>query len=192
MPRRMWAGGRVDFVAPIRIGSALVRETRLIRREQKQGKSGDLLFETLEHLISANGQTAIREEQDLVYRGIATERTPPSEPPDANAIPADRVIMPDETMLFRYSALTFNAHRIHYDLPYAQAMEGYPSLVVQGPLIATLLLDAWLEQSGEQPQHFSFRAERPAFCNDPLSLHIEDGLRAMRPDGFTAMSAEVR
>lgn len=192
MPRRMWAGGRVDFVAPIKIGSAMVRETRLIRRERKQGKSGDLLFETLEHVTSADGQIAVREEQDLVYRSIAAERTPPSESPDANAIPPNRVVMPDETMLFRYSALTFNAHRIHYDLPYAQGMEGYPSLVVQGPLIATLLMDAWLERSGTQPRHFSFRAERPAFCNDPLSLHVRDELRATRPDGSTAMRAEVR
>lgn len=175
LPRRMWAGSRVRFLGDVPIGSPLVRRTTLVSAEPKTGRSGRMLFATLRHVIDIEGgDTAIVEEQDIVYREpSAAAPTPPMEsrPPAPDA----RRIVPDPVMLFRFSALTFNAHRIHYDRDYATQVEGYRGLVVHGPFVATLLLDHVLRQRpGWRPSHFEFRAAAPAFAGEPLDLVSRD------------------
>ncbi len=201
LPRRMWAGGRVDFLAPIAIGAALTRVTTVDAIVPKRGASGDLLFVTLRHDIMADDVTAIREEQDLVYRGPAVggaalaSITPPPQLEPADAI---RRVVPDPVLLFRYSALTFNAHRIHYDRDYARTAEGYAGLVVQGPLIATLLIDhAQRTMPDVAPKQFSFRAEAPLTDIAPFDLCLlREGrgarLWARDDTGRTTMRADVR
>jgi len=193
-PRRMWAGGRVTFHAPVALGSALTRETRTIASQRKSGRSGEMVFVTLEHRIHAGDTLCIVEEQDIVYREAATAAaTPAPAATEPVEIPSPaRVLTPTEAMLFRYSALTFNAHRIHYDLPFAREVEGYPGLVVHGPLIATLLMDAWVRANpGTTPARFSFRAERPAFANQPLALACEGSTLTAYSGGSVAMRAEA-
>jgi len=173
LPRRMWAGGRVEFLAPIAVGAALTRVTTIAAIRAKRGASGDLLFVTLQHDITADGVPAIREEQDLVYRAPASTAAPAAPPTPVAPEPADAVrrVTPDPVLLFRYSALTFNAHRIHYDRDYARHVEGYPGLVVHGPLIATLLLDhARRTLPDLMPARFSFRAEAPLIDGAPFDL----------------------
>ncbi len=205
LPRRMWAGGRVEFLAPIAVGAALTRVTTIAAIRAKRGASGDLLFVTLQHDIAADGVPALREEQDLVYRAAATAATPrarsASEPVPAPApAPANAVrrMTPDPVLLFRYSALTFNAHRIHYDRDYARDVEGYAGLVVHGPLIATLLIDhARREIPDLLPSRFSFRAEAPLIDGAPFDLCLarEDGgvrLWARDANGRPTMRADVQ
>lgn len=199
LPRRMWAGGRVEFLAPIAVGAALTRVTTITAIRAKRGASGDLLFVTLRHDIAADGIAAIREEQDLVYRASAAAPTAspvlsPVEPEPAATV---RRVTPDPVLLFRYSALTFNAHRIHYDRDYAQRVEGYAGLVVHGPLIATLLMDHFLRTApGANPRRFSFRAEAPLIDGAPFDLCLaRDGdatrLWARDAAGRTTMRADV-
>jgi 3-methylfumaryl-CoA hydratase len=192
-PRRMWAGGRVEFRAPIALGSDLTRETRTITSQRKSGRSGEMVFVTLEHRIHVADTLCIVEEQDIVYRAAAAPSPPVGDAPKPLAASrATRQFVPDEAMLFRYSALTFNAHRIHYDLPYAREVEGYPALVVHGPLIATLLMDTWRRAGpGKTPARFSFRAERPAFVNRVMTLDCEADALTAYSDGIVAMRAEV-
>jgi 3-methylfumaryl-CoA hydratase len=201
LPRRMWAGGRVEFLAPIAVGAVLTRVTTIAAIRAKRGASGDLLFVTLQHEIAADGIPAIREEQDLVYRAPATAASPPPAEPAPASVPepadAVRRVTPDPVLLFRYSALTFNAHRIHYDRDYARDVEGYPGLVVHGPLIATLLIDhALREMPGLTPTRFSFRAEAPLIDGMPFDLCLAregDGARLWARDanGRPTMRAEV-
>lgn len=209
LPRRMWAGGRVEFLAPIAVGAALTRVTTIAAIRPKRGASGDLLFVTLRHDIAADGIAAIREEQDLVYRGPAPAPSPSNAPapsplpdavPEAPPEPADAVrrIMPDPVLLFRYSALTFNAHRIHYDRDYARDEEGYAGLVVHGPLIATLLMDHLLRAfPGAAPRRFDFRAEAPLIDGAPFDLCLarddDDDVRMWARDagGRTTMRANA-
>jgi 3-methylfumaryl-CoA hydratase len=176
LPRRMWAGSRIEFLAPIKVGAALTRVTTVDAIKPKRGASGDLLFVTLRHDIAANGVPAIREEQDIVFREPAPASPAPQAPtPVAPAEPADvvRSVSPDPVLLFRYSALTFNAHRIHYDRDYARDVEGYAGLVVHGPLIATLLMDHALRSAPDlAPRHFAFRAEAPLIDGAPFDLCI--------------------
>lgn len=201
LPRRMWAGGRVEFLAPIRVGAALTRVTTITAIRARHGASGDLLFVTLQHDIAADGTPAIREAQDLVYRAPAdaaatpaVAATIPVAPEPADAV---RRMSPDPVLLFRYSALTFNAHRIHYDRDYARDVEGYAGLVVQGPLIATLLMDHGLQSMpGIAPRHFHFRAEAPLIDGAPVDLCLlrqADGARLWARDaaGRTTMRAEL-
>ncbi|WP_447756718.1 FAS1-like dehydratase domain-containing protein [Sphingopyxis fribergensis] len=199
LPRRMWAGGRVEFLAPIAVGAALTRVTTIEAIRPKRGASGDLLFVTLRHDVAAGGVAAIREEQDLVYRAPAAASAAAAPAAAAVAEPADaiRSLLPDPVLLFRYSALTFNAHRIHYDRGYAQEIEGYAGLVVQGPLIATLLMDHVQRVAPDAvPRRFSFRAEAPLTDGVPFDLCLkwrEGGARLWARDaaGRTTMRAEV-
>ena len=164
LPNRMWAGGRVSFVQPLQVGEAVSRVSRILRCERKSGRTGDLIFVTVEHTLSGSKGVAVVEEQDIVYRNAA----PAGGKPAGEAVPpqADfrRRIAIDPVLLFRYSALTFNGHRIHYDHPYATKVEGYPGLIVHGPLTATLLLEAFREAHPEKRiRRFSFRAVGPLF-----------------------------
>ncbi|WP_236208545.1 FAS1-like dehydratase domain-containing protein [Pseudomonas tohonis] len=166
---RMWAGGRVEFIAPLMIGKDATRVSTIKGIEEKRGKTGALLFVTVEHVYLQNGELMLREEQDIVYR----EPTPPKLSKN-EAVPAgmwEEDITPSSTLLFRYSAVTFNGHRIHYDYPYAVDSEGYPGLVVHGPLIATLNLRAFCRANPQAHlQHFSFRGLRPLIAPTPFKL----------------------
>lgn len=165
LPRRMWAGGRLEFRRPLRVGDAIARESRIASVDVKQGRTGTLVFVVVRHEIAVHGEVAIAEEHDIVYRDLARAGDKPPAPKQA---PTDgawrRDIVPDPVLLFRYSALTFNGHRIHYDWRYVTEVEGYPGLIVHGPLIATLLMD--LGRDHVKPRDiatFSFRAVSPVF-----------------------------
>ena len=165
LPRRMWAGGRLEFHQPLRVGEAITRDSRITDVSVKHGRSGSLVFVTVQHLISNAAGLAITEEHDIVYRDAAAPGAPAPTPQAAPAGEAfSRLITPDPVLLFRYSALTFNGHRIHYDRPYVTGVEGYPGLIVHGPLIATLLLDLLRrEMPGARVKRFDFKALRPVF-----------------------------
>ncbi|WP_232332832.1 FAS1-like dehydratase domain-containing protein [Novosphingobium aquimarinum] len=202
LPRRMWAGGRLEFLAPLRIGEKLERISTIAAIKQKTGATGQLMFVTVRHEISGGGGLAVIEEQDLVYREAETETSAAKKPsPAASSSPeipdVQRSVVPDPTMLQRFSALTFNAHRIHYDRAYARDVEHYGGLVVHGPLIATLLMDLWLREDGTRPASFSFRAQRPLLDTAPFDLCLQrkaGGAKLWSRDaeGNVTMSAEVR
>jgi itaconyl-CoA hydratase / mesaconyl-C4 CoA hydratase len=157
---RMWAGSRVDFHAPLRIGQRARRHTRIQSIEEKHGRTGSLLFVTLVHEYTQAGTLCIREEQDIVYRAPTAPRA--GEPTPLPACDWCDEITPDPVLLFRYSAVTFNGHRIHYDQPYTTGEEGYPGLVVHGPLLATLMMQAFTRaHPNATPTHMSFRGLRP-------------------------------
>ena len=202
LPRRMWAGGRLRFEDSLLIGDEVERTTEIIGIDGKQGRQGPLLFVTLRHLLSTARGLAIEEEQDLVYRASsASGGAAPAKANDAPALPPAQwrdEIVPEPPLLFRYSALTFNAHRIHYDLPYAQEEEGYPGLVVQGPLTATLLADRLLAHIVGRITSFEFRGRSPLFAGAPVRLCGQPGdtpgayaLWAEAPDGAAAMTANA-
>lgn len=194
LPRRMWAGSRVAFGAPIPVGAAIERRSAILDVKARTGASGEMVFVTVRHEVVAEGRVALTEEQDIVYRALGGG-APAAEHPAAP--PPGRVVTPDPVLLFRFSALTFNSHRIHYDRDYATKVEGYPGLVVQGPLTAMLLLDAFARaRPGAPVSRFSFRARRPLFEGAPVTLVVEpDGegarLSAFDPEGQVAVSAEV-
>jgi 3-methylfumaryl-CoA hydratase len=178
LPRRMWAGGRLIFRAPLRLGERVQRVSTIRSIEQKSGRSGELVFVTVAHALSGSEGLAIEEEQDLVYREDSSAAAPQQAPLQETGNPADS-LLPDPVLLFRYSALTMNSHRIHYDRPYATEVEHYPGLVVHGPLQATLLA-ALAERLLEAPlSTFRFRGVAPAFAGERLDLHAApaaDGL----------------
>lgn len=172
LPRRMWAGGRLTFHQPMHLGESVTKTSTILKVEAKSGKSGNLVFVTVQHELSGEGGLAITEEQDLVYREAAAAGSIPAPEPGHPA--PDTVwradVNPDTVLLFRYSALTMNGHRIHYDLPYAKDEEAYPALVVHGPLMATLLASLAAKNLGKPLASFSFRGQSPAFCGLPLHV----------------------
>jgi len=172
LPRRMWAGSRLQFHHPLRVGDAISRVSAIVDVSHKEGRSGPLVFVLVRHEISNAAGVALSEEHDIVYR----DNPRPGEPaPKRQVAPGDhawsREIRPDVVLLSRFSALTFNGHRIHYDRPYATAVEGYPGLVVHGPLVATLLMDLLRHNLPDaRVASFAFRAVRPLFDIAPFSL----------------------
>ena len=196
LPRRMWAGGNLEFLNPLRIGSPATKHSAVTSVTEKAGKSGRLAIVTLSHEIIQNGTPCIREEQSLIYRAEVDPKAANSVPP---AAPTTEVICRERrfssTDLFRYSALTFNGHRIHYDRDYAQNVEGYAGLVVHGPLLAQILIEIAEGMLGTV-NTFDFRATAPAFDTDvisfcalPTALGID--LWARGPDGRLCMSASA-
>jgi len=175
LPRRMWAGGRLEFFAPLYASEAATKTTILHDAKQKQGRTGPLAFVTLKHEIFQNNTLCITEYQDLVYREAATVHELSSEPPQART---DETISEDvrfdSTLLFRYSGLTFNGHRIHFDADYARSVEGYNGLVVHGPLLAHLLMRMADQQLGGL-KYFNFRATAPLTLPNPATLCWRDG-----------------
>jgi 3-methylfumaryl-CoA hydratase len=170
LPRRMWAGGRLTFARPLPLGARATRKSTIVSVNEKTGRSGTLVFVTVEHAIDAGEGVAIREEQDLVYREPAAAAVPlPVAAPPPNALWRSEV-NPDPVLLFRYSALTMNGHRIHYDRPYATGEEGYPGLVVHGPLQATLLIGLAARHLAAPIASFDFRGQKPAFAGAPLHV----------------------
>lgn len=195
LPRRMYAGGRLRWHAPLLVGADARRTSEILSVEEKEGRTGPLAFVTVRHRIESEGVLRIEEEHDVVYRELESAPSPPPEPaPGKHAW--SREVLPDPVMLFRYSALTFNGHRIHYDAPYVREVEGYPGLVVHGPLMALLLLELLRIEGGFTAGAFRFRARRPVFADSPLraegrpggsgaELWIRDG------GGALAMQAEA-
>jgi 3-methylfumaryl-CoA hydratase len=174
LPRRMWAGSRFEFRAPLRVGDAVTRTSTIEDVREKTGRSGRLAFVTVRHDLCCNdaSEPALVEWHDIVYREAKhpTDAEPPPQPASGDA-QWQRSIVPDAVLLFRYSALTFNGHRIHYDRVHATEAEGYPGLVVHGPLIATLLMDLLRRHRPEaEVASFAFRAVRPAFDGHALTL----------------------
>ena len=197
LPRRMWAGGRVEFVAPIRLGERVSRVSKILDVQDKTGKTGRLVFVTVEHRLTGEDGLAVVEEQDLVYREPAAPGSinGPSGNGPAPQAPWCQTVNPDTVLLFRYSALTMNGHRIHYDRPYAMDKEAYPALVVHGPLQASLLIDLASRKLGKPIAKFSFRGQRPAFAGAPLHVCGEasdDGASLWtEQDGKRNMTASV-
>lgn len=198
LPRRMWAGGRLEFRHPLRVGDAITRDSRIGDVTIKHGRSGALVFVTVRHEISNVQGVAITEEHDIVYRDNPQPAAPAPQPQPAPTNEAfSRRVVPDPVLLFRYSALTFNGHRIHYDRSYVTEVEGYPGLIVHGPLIATLLLDLLRrERPDARVTGFAFRAVRPLFDIAPFSVNgrIEDDGRSMKlwakdAEGWLTMDA---
>ncbi|MFP6729447.1 MAG: MaoC family dehydratase N-terminal domain-containing protein [Alphaproteobacteria bacterium] len=189
LPRRMWAGGRLTFHKPLRVGEAARRESEILSITAKQGRSGDLLFVTVRHEISGEDGVAVTEEHDIVYREASSgSAARPGEQPPNDAL-WRREITPDAALLFRFSALIFNAHRIHYDREYATITEGYPGLVVHGPLTAILLLDLLRDETpGRELAGFDYQALAPLFDTASFTLAgTATMLWAERPDGTMAM-----
>ena len=163
LPRRMWAGSRLEFLRPLPIGAKATRVSRIADVKAKQGRSGALVFVTVRHEIAVAGKIAVTDEHDIVYRGESGKAVADAAPASTDAA-WRREIRPDPVLLFRYSAITLNGHRIHYDHPYTTRVEGYPGLVVHGPLIATLLVDLFRRNMpGAALRTFRFRALRPLF-----------------------------
>ena len=198
LPRRMWAGGRMTFREPLRVGEAAARESEVVSVTPKRGRSGALVFVTLRHVISLGDGPAVEDEHDIVYREAPRPDDPapvPQMPPRAPAW--RRAVHADPVLLFRFSALTFNGHRIHYDRAFATEVEGYPGLVVHGPLIAILLLDLLRrERPDELLARFEYRALAPLFDSAPFTVAgapDPDGrsvaLWAEGPAGDMAMTA---
>ncbi len=184
LPRRMWAGSQFEFRTPIRVGDRVARTSTIDDVTTKEGRTGPLVFVKVRHEVRCNGaaEPALVEFHDIVYREA---QRPDDVAPPPQAAPADatwqREIVPDDVLLFRYSALTFNGHRIHYDRKYVTEVEGYPGLIVHGPLIATLLLDLLRRQMPEaEVATFRFRAVRPTFDLNPFRVN-----GAPQPDGKT-------
>lgn len=206
LPRRMWASSKVEFLQPLHVDDEIVRTSRIESVSEKSGSTGQLAFVDVAHETARNGVLAIRETQTLVYRAAVETDAPLTPPPpgggrfDAGDWDHHSAITPDEALLFRFSALTFNTHRIHYDQPYAQDVERYRGLVVHGPLMATLLLAMAQDRYGSNSvTTFTFRAMSPAICGDDLHLvmrrtnsEIELGTFAADGRQVTAASATMK
>lgn len=179
LQRRMWAGGTLDFTGNIRIGDEVTRTTRIAGIEAKQGRSGLLCFLALEHDYSSGGRPALTERQNIVYRAPAAETGNTAAGAPAPVGAHSRRIIPSPPFLFRYSAVTYNGHRIHYDAPYSREVEGYPGLVVHGPLQATLLTQFAQDLRGSVPARVTVRARSPLFDQDDFTLHAREDGHAM-------------
>ncbi len=180
LPRRMWAGGRLQWLQdnPLVLGDTIKRVSRIESVTHKSGRSGDLVFVLVKHEISNARGLALTEEHDIVYRANPRPEDPAPPPqPAAKDAAWTETVLPDDVLLFRYSALTFNGHRIHYDRKYVTEVEGYPGLIVHGPLIATLLADLLRRNLPDaRLLRFEFRAVRPAFDISPFKLHGKPSL----------------
>ena len=200
LPRRMWAASQIEFNRPLRVGDGISRVSTITDVREKSGRTGTLVFVKVRHEIRANdeGSPAIVEFHDIVFRDApkADDVSPPPKPAPAQSLWQRRVV-PDAVLLFRYSALTFNGHRIHYDRKYVTEVEGYPGLVVHGPLIATLLLDLLRWKLPEaMVRRYEFRAVRPLFdinafdvCGEPAPDGKSVRLWAKDHEGSLAMDA---
>lgn len=195
LPRRMWAAGRLESLAPLLLGSEVERTSTISSITPKRGSTGPLSFVTVQHVFASAGTVCLREEQTIVYREMSAS----AELPAAASAPTDAAIRTewslDNTALFRYSALTFNGHRIHYDADYCRDVEGYPDLVIHGPLIATLLVDL-AAREGHPVRQFTYRAKSPLFLPHAFTVNGRlDGdtthLWASNHEGGLAMEARA-
>jgi 3-methylfumaryl-CoA hydratase len=198
LTQRMWISGELKTRAPLELGLETRRRSRVIAAESKDGRTGPFLIVTVEHRYEQHRGPAMVEQQQILYRAATGSRTDPPgptiEPPDTVGAIEHRC--PDERLLFRYSALTFNSHRIHYDWPYATDVEGHPGLVVHGPLTATLLADLAARRLGGLLMEFSFRARTPTYAGVPMHLISEptssgERVYAARDDGTVVMDGSA-
>ena len=200
LPRRMWASSKVEFIRALPIGASIKRNSSIASVTEKSGKTGALVFVGVDHETEVEGEVAIREQQTIVYRK-ATQTAAPLPANNAEQPQGWQIVeqlVPNAQLLFRYSALTFNSHRIHYDLPYAQSQELYPGLIVHGPLMATLVLQ--LAAKHGDVAKFSFRGMSPAYCDQSLYLTANFDqsaepssaeLATIGGDGRTCLSAQL-
>jgi 3-methylfumaryl-CoA hydratase len=190
LPRRMWAGGRIEFRRALHVGESLRRDSEILSVEAKSGKSGNLVFVTVRHTVHANDEIAVVEEHDIVYRDAAKPADPP---PQAKPAPASapwrRDLVPDPVLLFRFSALTFNGHRIHYDIDYCKREEHYPGLIVHGPLQTLLMLDICRRNDPRPVRKLDYRALHPVFHNEPMSVNGNPAQGGSKAELWTANAA---
>jgi len=199
LPRRMWAGGRMTIHQPLRVGETVRCQSTIKSAVQKVGRSGPIAFVTIAYDYSGPNGLAIADELDVAYRAAAQPgETPPPPTPAPMEAKWRRTVTPDPVLLFKYSALTFNPHRIHYDRPYTTEVEGYPGLLVHGPLIATLLLDLIRRNTDRELKTLSYRAMRPLYDTAPFELcgaPTQDGrgcvVWALDPAGAVAQQIEA-
>ena len=197
LPNRMWAGGRVTFLKPVPIGSRIRKVSSILKVDHKVGRSGDLVFVTVLHeLKSLADELLIREEHDIVYKSATGPAAPQANVAEAITALFSKTFTPTSTTLFRYSALTFNGHRIHYDLDYCRNIEGYSNLVIHGPLNATMLAGFAEEASGRTVREFNYRGLSPALLGETITFSASiDGdrvqLAATLGSGARSMEAEA-
>ena len=196
LPRRMWAGGNIKWLNPVVIGIDAKRNSKILSIEEKTGRTGELIFVTVEHQIHQSGRLCIQEEHNIVYRSEA--KISSATPPEMASIDSDFSANWnfDETTLFRYSALTFNSHRIHYDVDYTREVEGYAGLIVHGPLLATLILDL-AKQNGCSFNEFQYRAKSPVMLPNGFTVHgnrepDQTKLWVANENGALAMQGSLR
>lgn len=198
LERRMWAGGRLTFHTPLRIGQPMMRRSEILKVADKTGSAGRMVFVTVGHLIHSPDGLAVTEEQDIVYVAMPDQFTPPAPITAPDGPIWTEAVGIDTVRLFRFSALTFNAHRIHFDLPYATEIEKYPGLVVHGPMQAMLLMQAACRHHGStRPARFRFRGVRPMFHHDRMRLMGwpeaagKQDLSTVIDGGVTCMQADI-
>ena len=190
LPRRMWAGGELELFEPLRVGDEVTRTSRISDVTMKTGSTGALCFVSVDHLITTSRGAAIRERQDIVYRDMSTsEPSAPVKPATAPPTAKHREThMADPVLLFRYSALTFNGHRIHYDRDYVTKVEGYPGLIFHGPMQAAFLVEfAAKLHGGTAPKKFVYRGVQPLFEGSEFSVNANEAGAGM--EMWTANSA---
>jgi len=197
-PRRMWAGGKLTFSGTLHIGERLQKRSEILSVTEKQGATGPMVFVRVGHVIEGENSGYIEETQDIVYLEIPETFSPPKKVPVPENLSFDELVPMNEARLFRYSAATFNAHRIHYDLPYTQNVEKYPALVVHGPMQATMALEAAKRHTGKNARHFRFRGVHPMFHDQDMRLigrrlpgqgGMELGTAS--PDGHLGLQAQM-
>ncbi|MGJ5046854.1 FAS1-like dehydratase domain-containing protein [Bradyrhizobium oligotrophicum] len=175
LPRRMWAGGEVQFVDPLRVGDVATRVSTITDVTLKSGSTGQLCFVSVEHVVSTPRGVAVRERQDIVYRDMGGAPAAPAKaPPPPPVAQHSETRISDAVLLFRYSALTFNGHRIHYDRDYVTRVEGYPGLIFHGPLQAALLVEFAARLKGKPPARFTYRGVQPLFEGSEFSVNAND------------------
>jgi 3-methylfumaryl-CoA hydratase len=181
LPRRMWAGGEIEFIDPLRVGDEAERTSRISDVSVKTGSTGTLCFVSVEHLIRSPRGTAIRERQDIVYREMTSGASAaPKAPPPPPVAKHRETHVSDPVLLFRYSALTFNGHRIHYDRDYVTKVEGYPGLIFHGPLQAAFIVELAAKlHGGKPPKKFSYRGLQPLFEGSAFSVNANDNAASM-------------
>ena len=173
LPRRMWAGGELEFLETLRVGDEVTRTSRIADVTMKTGSTGALCFVSVDHQITTPRGTALRERQDIVYRDVsAAPSVPPKSPAPPPVAQHRESHMADPVLLFRYSALTFNGHRIHYDREYVTKVEGYPGLIFHGPMQAAFMVEfAAKLRGGQPPRKFSYRGVQPLFEGSEFSIN---------------------
>jgi 3-methylfumaryl-CoA hydratase len=198
LERRMWAGGRLRFHRDLHVGEPVTRDSEIVSIASKQGKAGPMVLLTVRRTIASPAGVAVEDEQDIVYLAKPTSQVAPPPDPVPDHVEWTQAPRVDPVLLFRFSALTFNSHRIHYDLTYATEQENYAGLVVHGPLQAVLLMEsARAQHPGKRVATFAFRAARPIFAHDTLHVsgwtepdgHVE--VVTANGDGDVAMRAQV-
>ncbi len=197
LSRRMWAGGDLDCQGEFAVGDKVTKRSTITDITSKNGKTGELCFVTISNEYVARGELVVRERQNIVYRPAPAAPMAMPGPATATELPASWTVEATPTLLFRYSAITNNGHRIHYDHPYATGVEGYPGLVVHGPLQATIMLNRAAVHFGRCPRTFVYRSLAPLIAGAPFSVVLEQGegsgctLKTVRQDGTVTLSGEA-